>query len=67
MKNYSKLSTEEIAQNVDEDGLEFALKSYDGADFEDEQLGALWNQTCDLLYEIQDMLDEATEGDDDAA
>lgn len=69
MKNVNKISTAELAAYVEEDGLEWCLKGVSGEDFDDPQLGALWEQACDLLDEIQDMLDEASGDapDDDAA
>ena len=64
MAKKEKMSNIEVAGIVDREGLGYAITSYmDSSDFEDKHLAQLWTNACEILNEIEEILEEACEAE----
>lgn len=60
------MTNAEVADLVDYDGLEWAIENWDFADdIKDRHLRSLWKTAARTIEEIRDILESATETDDD--
>lgn len=65
MSNKRTMNNKQIAQIVDNEGLDYAITAYMGSeDFKDRHLAKLWDQAKEILDEITEILEKASPNDE---